>query len=227
MKYNYYLNDIEVLIQRKKVRNINLKVDRQGKVSLSCPKNIKEEIIVEFLNSRYEWIKEAIKKLSYGLKYSDKKFEEGEKHYLFGKELTLILSKEMKDLPKFEIENDTNLIMRINPKKTIKTKEKYLQGWYKKILEEESKSFFEKWEGILKVSKKDLKIKKMRGKWGYCDFKKQIICLNTELAKRKIEFVEYVILHELCHLIAPNHGPNFKKLLNQHMPEWRSISKNE
>ena len=67
----------------------------------------------------------------------------------------------------------------------------------------------------------------MKGKWGYCECRRRVICLNTELAKRKIEFVEYVVLHELCHLLVPNHGPEFKKLLNKNMPGWQKIKDTE
>ena len=78
-------------------------------------------------------------------------------------------------------------------------------------------------EQKLEVSKKDLIIKNLKGKWGYCDTRTKDICLNIELSKRNLEFIEYVVLHEICHLLVPNHGPKFKKLLDIHMPKWRQI----
>jgi len=220
------IEDLTINLVKKRVRNINLRINQNGEIYVSCPKNTPLNYLLKFLNEKKDWIKKALENSYEKSKYGNKKFLEGEKHYLFGKELTLQIKEEY-NKTKIQIENDTNLIMTVKPQATFKTKEKHLQNFYKKNLEIESIQYFEKWEEILNVNKMELKIKKMKAKWGYCDFRKKIICLNIELAKRKREFVEYVILHELCHLIVPNHGNEFKKLLNLHMPDWKIISKNE
>jgi len=220
-------HEFEIEILRKKIKNIHLKIDLEGKISLSCPKQIKEYEINEFLESRLDWIKTSMKKMESKLKYGVKKLTHGEKHYLFGKELTLNLKEEKTKKTELIIEDDTNLIMKVSPKISHKTREKYLHEWYEMNLLRETEKFFDKWEEELGVSKKELVIKKMKGKWGYCECRRRVICLNTELAKRNMDFVEYVVLHELCHLLVPNHGPEFKKLLNTHMPKWKLIKDSE
>ena len=65
----------------------------------------------------------------------------------------------------------------------------------------------------------------MRGKWGYCNFKTKLISINTEIIKKDIDFIDYVVLHEICHLKVPNHGSEFKKLLNLYLPNWKRIQK--
>ncbi|NBO17421.1 MAG: DUF45 domain-containing protein, partial [Proteobacteria bacterium] len=168
MSQEYNLHGIQVIIKRKKVRNINLKVNQLGQVILSCPNKIGEKIIQDFLESKHEWIKNSIEKLSAGNKFYNKRYEEGEVHFLFGEPLILKIHPESKSKSKIEKE-DCNLIMRIKSGKSIKTKEKHLQEWYKNILLMESQKYFTKWEKILEVSKHELIVKKMRGKWGYCD----------------------------------------------------------
>jgi len=108
------------------------------------------------------------------------------------------------------------------PEKTIN---RYLEKHLEEKLIEVTREFFEKWEKSLNISKNSLTIKKMKGKWGYCHTKNHDICLNLELIKKDLKFIEYVVLHELCHILVPNHGPKFKSLLNTYMPNWKLIIK--
>ena len=227
MEEKIIVQGIEIKILYKKIKNIHLKVTQDGEVTVSCPKKIPEQTVYDFINERMKWIVEATKKFESTTKYGNKKLENGEKHYLFGKELNFKIEEQKVKKAEIYIENDTNLIMKISPTVGQLTREKHLQNWYTEKLISETEKFFEKWEEELGVSKKELVIKKMKGKGGYCECRRRVICLNTELAKRKIEFVEYVVLHELCHLLVPNHGPEFKKLLNKNMPGWQKIKDTE
>lgn len=227
MKENLIFHEFEIEILKKRIKNIHLKIDLEGKISLSCPKFIKDFEIYEFLESKLDWLKTSTKKMEAKNKYGAKKLIHGEKHYLFGKELILHLHEEKIKKTEIFINENTNLIMKVNPKVSHKTREKHLHEWYEEKLIKETEKFFEKWEEELGVFKKELVIKKMKGKWGYCECRRKVICLNTELAKRNVDFVEYVVLHELCHLLVPNHGPEFKKLLNNHMPKWKLIKDSE
>jgi len=222
-KETILVEGIEIKVSFKKIKNLNLKVGIDGQVNLSVPKFIPRITIDKFINSKLEWIKENLEKFSESIKFSNKKINNNEKHFVLGKEKILkIINKKIKN-PKLYLVGDTNLIMEINTNLSTKTKEKHLNQWYENLLIEETINFFDKWESELGVVKTGLIIKKMKGKWGYCDIRKKSICLNLELAKRNLEFIEYVVLHELCHLIVPNHGPEFKNLLNQHLPNWKNI----
>lgn len=223
ISYVLIFHEFEIEIIKKRIKNIHLKINLEGKISLSCPKNTPENYLIEFLDSRLDWLRTSYRKMEAKTKYGNKKLINGEEHYLFGKKLIFILAEEKSKKTEIKIENDTNLLMKVHPKTSHKTREKHLQKWYEELLLRETEKFFDKWENELEVTKKELVIKKMKGKWGYCECRRKVICLNTELAKRRLEFVEYVVLHELCHLLVPNHGPEFKKLLNNHMPGWKRI----
>lgn len=222
MKYEINYQEEIIKVSHKKIRNFNLKVNMFGEVFLSVPNKTSQIQILKFIEEKYSWISDAKNKLKPNQKYLAN-FTNGSQHFLFGKEYKLHI---LEDRGLSEIYTREETIIFKNPREVSeKTVQRHLLNFYKSSLILETERFFAKWEKELNVQKKELKIKKMKGKWGYCEFRKKIICLNTELAKRNLEFVEYVVLHELCHLIEPNHGPRFKKLLDTHMPNWRIISK--
>jgi hypothetical protein len=222
-KESILVEGVEIQISYKKIKNLNLKVGIDGQVNLSVPKFIPRITIDKFINSKLDWIKDNLDKFSESIKFSNKKLQNGEKHFVLGQEKTLkVIDKKMKH-SNICIENETNLVIEINQNVSQKTKERHLNQWYENLLIKETENYFKKWEQVLGVSKSKLIIKKMKGKWGYCDIRTKNICLNLELTKRNLEFIEYVVLHELCHLIVPNHGSDFKKLLNQHLPNWKNI----
>jgi hypothetical protein len=219
------IKDLEIEISYKKIKNLNLKVSIDGTVKVSAPKYFPKSAIEKFVESKIEWIQENLDKFSESTKFRNKNLESGEKHFVLGEPKILkVIPKKIKN-PKIFLEDDY-LNMEINPSLSINTKLKHLNNWYENLLIKETIPFFDKWEKELGVNKTKLDIKKMKGKWGYCDIRKRSICLNLELVKRNLDFVEYVVLHELCHLIVPNHGPKFKDLLNKHLPHWKNIKAN-
>jgi len=202
---------IEIQITSKRMKNISLKITDEGIVKLSTPKYISQKIINEFLISKQNWLRENLSKINTN------------KYLYLGKNLNIKTTHSYRKTPSIYLENEVDLIIKININLPDKTKEKHIDNWYKKELFEISKPFFEKWEKILNVTKSELKFRKMTGKWGYCEFRRKVICLNISLLKKDIEFIEYVVLHELCHLLVPNHSKDFKDLLDLHMPGWRKI----
>lgn len=217
-----YLGEIPIKVYFKNIQNINLKVSISGEVKLSAPKRANKKVIQEFLSSKEDWIKNALQKFEKSIKISKLTLENNETIFLFG-EAKVIQITHLEDIfPEFKIV-DNKLHIFINQKLSLKTRERHFNKFLEESLREKVIPMFTKWEKELEVSKKDLIIKSMKGKWGYCDIRSRDICLNIELAKRNLEFVEYVVLHEICHLLVPNHGPKFKKLLNTHMPVWRQI----
>lgn len=209
----------------KKVKKLNLRVSLTGKVVLTCPKLTPQFVISKFLEEKTDWISQNLEKFQTLNNKYNPKFETGEKHLLFGKEYQLKIQNVRSKKPSIFIYQDSKIIFNINEKISLKTKEKHLNGFYAQELEKYTRKIFEKYESLLGVEKEKLIIKKMKGKWGYCIKSKKVIGLNTELAKKESNFIEYVVLHELCHLIENNHGPKFKNLLYKYMPEWKKISK--
>lgn len=205
------IGNFEVEITKKRMKNLSLRITDDGKIKLSAPKYASNFQIEEFLKSKIEWVQKNIKN------------KNTNKYQFLGTNLNLVEKHSYRKTPQIELHENTNLIIKINSNLPLKTKEKHIDNWYKDKLKEISSPFFEKWEKELGVNKSELKIRKMSGKWGYCEFKNRVICLNSELLKKELIFIEYVVLHELCHLIVPNHGKEFKNLLDYHMPEWRNL----
>lgn len=201
----------EVEITKKRMKNLSLRITEEGKIKLSTPKIASQKIIDDFVLSKIDWIKKNLKNKNLN-----------ENLYL-GKPITISKIHSFRKTPSIEIQNDSNLTIKINTNLSDKTINKHIEKWYEERLNEISKPFFEKWEKILDVKKSKLRFRKMSGKWGYCECKNKIICLNILLIKKDLRFIEYVILHELCHLIVPNHSKDFKNLLDIHMPSWREI----
>jgi len=217
MKINEILtfNNLEIKIYFKKIKNINLKINNRHEITISAPTKISKKDLENFLISKEVWILNTLKKL--------KKVDLNDFYYL-GKKYELIYSHSESRFPIIEISKDTFLV-HINNGVPEVTRKRLLNKYYEMELLRITKDFFEKWETTLGVSKKSLIIKSMKGKWGYCHTRNHDICLNVDLIKKDIKFIEYVVLHELCHILVPNHGPDFKYLLNKHMPNWRKIDK--
>lgn len=210
-----FVEDLKVKVNYKNIKNINLKVKLNQEIELSVPTKIKEAEIERFLISKKSWIDKSLEKFS---KSNPNDF------YFLGKKYEIKhvnnTSREINFL-----KSETYFEIHSHPGIPDKTKIRKLEQYLEKILIQVTHEFFEKWEGALGVSKNSLVVKKMKGKWGYCHTRNHEICLNLDLVKKDLKFIEYVVLHELCHILVPNHGAKFKSLLNLHMPDWKKIEK--
>ena len=211
-----YFENLEIKVSYKKIKNMILKVKSDQGIVLSVPHKISQNEINKFIESKSEWIITVIEKYQ--------KYQEGNFFYL-GNQYKIRFINSNSRAPKVVLE-DGFFDFYIHEALPEKTKNRYLEKHLEEKIESIANEFSIKWEEKLEISKKSLSIKKLRGKWGYCHTKNHDICLNLELIKKDIKFIEYVVLHELCHIIEPNHGPKFKALLNKHMPDWRKIVKN-
>jgi len=215
--------NIKVKITYKKIKNTILKIKNIHEVEISCHKKTSDDTILKFLLQKNDWIKESFTKISKKVNLHDKyKYCEGEMHFYLGKKYPLIIkdSKEYKVL--FENEN---IILQIPEATSLGARQRLLNSWYQEKLSEICESSFRKWEEKTNLLKNKLIYEKMKGKWGYCNFISKTICINTEIIKKELDFIDYVVLHEMCHLQVPNHGIRFKTLLNTYLPNWKKIQK--
>jgi predicted metal-dependent hydrolase len=208
-------NSLEIKVYYKKIKNINLKINNKHEITISAPRRISKKDLENFLISKQEWILKTLKKV--------KKVDLNEFYYL-GKKYELIYTHSEARFPTVEISKDFFLVY-LNKGIPEITRNRLLNKYFEIELLSLTKDFFKKWEEMLGVSKKSLIIKSMKGKWGYCHTRNHDICLNIDLIKKDKKFIEYVVLHELCHIIVPNHGPEFKALLNRFMPNWKKVIK--
>tara|TARA_B100000427_G_scaffold207723_1_gene172939 strand:+ start:625 stop:1344 length:720 start_codon:yes stop_codon:yes gene_type:complete len=214
------LGNISIEVKQKNVKNIHLSVyPPEGRVQITAPSQMAMDTIRVFAISKLQWIKEQKKTLLNQERERKREFLDRESHYFFGERFLLKLH-EINAVPRIEIDHKhINLFVR--PNTSIEKKRKIIDEWYRAELKKITPKLIAKWEKKIGVKTNDFGIKKMRTKWGTCNTEAKRIWLNLELAKKPKECVEYIIVHELVHLLERNHNKRFVKLLNQFMPKWR------
>ena len=144
----------------------------------------------------------------------------GESHYFQGRRYRLRLIK--KDgTPKVIRRNNSTLELQVRPETTANGRERILQQWYRQHLRELIPTLLEKWQTVLGVHVNEFGIKKMKTKWGTCNIEARRIWINLELAKKPVACLEYIVVHELTHLLERNHNERFIAIMDRHLPAWR------
>ena len=210
------------LVNRKKIKNINIRVNKNGELKISAPLNLNSKIISDFIISKEIWIKRAINSKKEELKNNqENEYIDDEIFKVIGKEyyLKVILSEENKVVLK-----DKSIYLYTKYDNKI-YKKLLIEKWYK----EKAKIIFDdvvsKWLKILNEQINHLSIKKMITRWGSCNYKKRYINLNVELVKRSVFEIEYVVLHELTHLKYPHHKKSFYNYVEKYMPNYKEAEK--
>lgn len=217
------VSGIEIEVNRKKIKNMYLKVsNHDGKVRISAPLRTKEDTIIKFVTSKIDWINKQKRKFEQSFINNQINYVDGEIHYVWGKPCILEIKNGSKG--SVEVVND-KLVLTVNFESSIDQIEKILIEWYRKQLRARLPMLFEKWEDIIGVKAKTVTIRNMKSRWGSCNTRDKRISINLQLAKKPVECLEYVVVHELVHLLEPSHNPVFKRYLDVFMPNWREIKK--
>lgn len=224
MKETIIIEGITITLERKNIKNMYLRViPPKGNVKVSVPLFLPDTELINFIKSRKDWI---LKKQEYILNNNIQaplKFTNGEKHYLWGNEYTLQLIKNDK-IKHVLIDKDKSIIyLPVPQRSTINAREKTLVDFYRKELKNAIPEVLDKCISIVGEKPSEVKVRKMKN-WGNCRQDRRIT-LNINLAKKAPKCLEYVMIHELCHLIEFNHGKEFKKLMDKFCPDWKKIKK--
>jgi len=214
---------IPVEVEFRNVKTLRLTVyPPDGRVRIIAPVRANREDIKKFAESKIDWIQKQRAKFINHSKLTAS-LKNHAIMYVWGDpwELEII---ERKGNPKIAMENG-NMKMYVRPGSTKAKWQEFLDKWYSKILKEATIPLIEKWEGRIGVEVKKIFVRKMKTCWGSCNSTRQTLRLNSELAKRKRECLEYVIVHEMLHIIEKSHNRKFYSLMNKHMPEWKIIRK--
>lgn len=206
---------------RKDIKNIHLGVyPPNGRIRMAVPLRTSDESVRLFAISKTPWIKKQQKVFSKYPRQTPRKYVSGETHYIFGKPylLDVIPSDEP---PRLKIKKNTHIELYVKPKSTIKQKEKLFENFYRCELNDIISKSIKKWEKKVGVKVKEIKIKKMKTKWGTCNDKDKRIWLNLELAKKPFHCIDYVLAHELVHLKERKHNDQFMELLESAYPKWQ------
>lgn len=213
------LNNIEIQVTKKKIKNLHLSVmPPNGSVKISAPIEVSDDAIIAFASSRFGWIKAQIATFENHERESKREYVSGESFYLFGRRYLLNVIHTNKN--KIEIQND-RIILGLKKNATTDQKINFVTNWYRNELRKELKKLLEIWQTKTRLIPESWQIKDMKTKWGSCTKNKGKLWFNLQLAKKPIDCIEYVVLHELIHLKVEKHNNEFKNLMQQYMPNWQ------
>jgi len=214
------LGNITVDVEQKNIKNIHLSVyPPTGRVRIAAPMRFDLETIRMFAISKLSWIKKQQVKFQKQNRETARKYKSRENHYYQGKRYLLQLAK-TEGKPSVSIKYD-KMILQAKPDSSTEQKQLILQEWYRDRLKELVPKYITKWEEIMQVKVKDFGIRKMKTKWGTCNIEKKKIWINLELAKKPLACLEYIVVHEMVHLLERNHNDRFIAYMNKFLPQWK------
>ena len=215
------LGGIAIEVVRKNIRNIHLKVcPPSGHVRISAPLRMNLDVIRSFAISRVEWVRKHQQRMRERPQAMPLEYVDGESHYLWGSPY-LLQVRETKASAKVELSGG-RLTLDVRAGTKSRKKRALLDEWYRARLMEVLPELAAKWERLTGVKAGRFSVRKMKSRWGSCNPRTGNIRLNTELAKKPRECLEYVLVHELTHVLEPSHNHRFKALMDQFMPAWRA-----
>lgn len=214
------LGDIQIAVTRKAVKNVHLSVHPPaGHVTLVAPMGTRLEVIRAYAISKLRWIHDQQAKLLDQARETPRQFVERESHYLWGRRY--LLSVEEKDAKPAVKQDHRRITLNVRPGSTRAKREEIMQEWLRARLHEAVPALIQKWETKLGVTVRRYYLQRMKTKWGACNHRAGNIRLNTELVKKPKDLLEYVVVHEMLHLIEPTHSERFIGLLEEHYPTWQ------
>jgi predicted metal-dependent hydrolase len=214
------LGDISITVTRKKIKNVHLSVHPpDGRVTLSAPTATRPEVARAYAISKIGWIREQQSVLRSQARETRREFVERESHYLWGRRyLMTVVEQEAK--PGVSIDHK-RLTLSVRPGSDHAKRATIIHEWHKSLLHEFIPPLITRWEAKLGVHVVAYFLQRMKTKWGSCNHEAGHIRLNTELVKKPKDLVEYVVVHEMVHLIEPTHSERFVSILTKHFPSWR------
>jgi predicted metal-dependent hydrolase len=214
------LGSITVDVVKKDIRNVHLSVyPPVGKVRISAPLRMNVETIRLFAVSKLGWIKEQQKQIVNQEREPAREYLERESHYFWGRRYLLKVI-EKNEPPLIDLRHRA-LIMQVRPGATVERKQEILEEWYRTQLKSAIPPLIAKWEPVMGVRVARFFVQRMKTKWGSCSRTSAGIRLNSDLAKKPLACLEYVLVHEMTHLLEPTHNNHFLALMDRFLPNWR------
>lgn len=214
------LGDISILVTRKSIKNVHLSVHPPaGHVTLVVPSGTRLEVARAYAISKLGWIRAQQAKLLGQARETPRQFVGRESHYLWGRRYLLTVKlREAK--PAVSLDHK-RITLTVRPGCNADKRAEVMHEWHKSLLHDVVPPLISMWERKLKVKVTGYFLQRMKTKWGSCNHSAGNIRLNTELVKKPKDLLEYVIVHEMVHLIAPTHSDRFISILEEHYPTWR------
>lgn len=214
------LGDLTIEVTRKAVKNVHLSVHPPaGHVTLVAPTSTRLEVARAYAISKLSWIRDQQEKLQAQARETPRQFVERESHYLWGRRYLLsVVEQDVKPGVKLD---HRRITLMVRPGSSPEKREEVMHDWHRALLHQTIPALIKKWQPVLGVTVSAYFLQRMKTKWGGCNHRAGTIRLNTELVKKPKDLLEYVVVHEMLHLIEPTHSPRFIDLLDKHYPNWR------
>ena len=220
MTETIHIGDLSIQVTKKDIKHVHLSVHPpDGRVTLVAPTATRLDAARAYAISKLNWIREQQRKLKNQARETPRQFIERESHYLWGRRyLMTVLHRDAKPCVTLDHKRIT---LTVRPGSDARRRAEVIHEWHKSILHEVVPTLIKKWEPKLEVKVADYFLQRMKTKWGSCNHKAGHIRLNTELLKKPKDLLEYVIVHEMVHLLEPIHSDRFTAILGEHYPTWR------
>jgi predicted metal-dependent hydrolase len=221
VKVLHITSNLSIDVVRKDIKNMHLAVyPPTGRVRIAAPLRIDDEAVRLFAISKISWIRKHQRNFESQDRRPPSQFKNRESHYFLGKRYLLRITE--KDTPaKVELKTKTYIDLFIRANTTTEQRQFIVNEWYRTELKKLIPEIIKKWEKQIGVKVNDWQVRQMKTKWGTCNIEKKRIWINLELAKKPIHCLEYIIVHEMIHLLERHHNDRFLSLMEKYMPQWK------
>lgn len=214
------IGDLSILVTRKAIKNVHLSVHPpSGRITLAAPNATRLEVARAYAISKLGWIREQQSRQRNQAREAPRRFVERESHYLWGRRHLLTIVQ--RDTKPFVSLDHRRITLTVRPGSNAQKRAKVVHDWHKSLLHQAVPPIIRKWESRLKVRVAAYFLQRMKTKWGGCNHRAGHIRLNTQLVTKPKDLLEYVIVHEMVHLIEPTHSERFFAILGEHYPTWQ------
>jgi len=215
------VSGLSVAVVRKKIKNIHLAVyPPDGMVRVAVPLQTTDENVRLAIISRLSWIRRKQAEFERQPRQSERKFVAGESHYFQGRRYILEVA-EQSEKPCVKLKNNSKILLSVRPGTPKEARAKIMADWYRRHLRQQVPAILEKWQPVIGEQATSWQVRRMKTKWGSCSISSKRILVNLELAKKWPECLEYIVVHELVHLLERHHNENFRALMDRFLPRWR------
>jgi predicted metal-dependent hydrolase len=218
--------DLDIEVVQKDIKNIHLAVyPPLGRVRIAAPAEVSIETLRLFIVSKLPWIRKQQRKFTNQNRQTPRLYVNRESHYFLGRKYLLRVHETDHPYryPKVVLKTKTYIDLFVRESSTVEQKANLMKEWHRSELKSVLDELIPKWEAILGVTAVRFAIKSMKTKWGSCNTENKTLLFNLELAKKPHSCIEYVVAHELVHLIERHHNDNFKAILDKYLPNWKGI----
>ncbi len=219
MTSQLFLGDVSVDVVLKDIKNVHLSVHPPtGRIRIAAPQRMNMDAIRLFAISKLGWIKQQQRKLQGQDRETPREFLERESHYVWGKRYLLSVV-ELDKPPSVELSHN-RIVLQVRPDSEETKRMQIVEGWYRNQIKMAVSELIERWVPRVGVEVAGVYVRRMKTRWGSCNAQARTIRLNTDLAKKPPLCLEYILVHEMIHILEPTHNECFQALMHQFMPDW-------